>query len=79
MFLEHSFAFAHEAVRAWDVCFAPLMADKLWAERTGQAGSPCLLTKPQPVWRRVQSDPDTTGNSPNTAIQGHSPGLTAPR
>ncbi len=23
MVLEHSFAFAHEAVRTWDVCFAP--------------------------------------------------------
>ncbi len=32
MFLECSFAFTHEAVREWDVRFAPLMADTLWAK-----------------------------------------------
>jgi transposase-like protein len=38
MFLEGGFEFTHEAVRAWEARFAPLVADRLRAKRTGQAG-----------------------------------------
>src|SRR5687768_8888126 len=38
MFLHRGFAFTHEAVRAWEARFAPLLADKLRAKRKGQAG-----------------------------------------
>jgi putative transposase len=38
MFLERGFEFTHEAVRDWEVRFAPLMADQLRARRRGQAG-----------------------------------------
>ncbi len=38
MFLERGFEFTHEAVREWEARFAPLVADKLRAKRTGQAG-----------------------------------------
>src|ERR687886_626226 len=38
MFLERGFEFTHEAVREWEERFAPLVADKLRAKRTGQAG-----------------------------------------
>ena len=45
MFLERRFAFTHEAIREGDVRFAPLMADKLWAKRMGQADRSSMLTK----------------------------------
>ena len=38
VFLERGFEFTHEAVRDWEACFAPLVADKLRAKRKGQAG-----------------------------------------
>src|SRR6476646_4150921 len=38
MFLERGFEFTHEAVREWEVRFAPLLADKLRARRKGKAG-----------------------------------------
>jgi putative transposase len=38
MFLERGFAFTHEAVRDWEIRFAPLVADTLRAKRKGQAG-----------------------------------------
>jgi transposase-like protein len=38
MFLERGFEFTHEAVRAWERRFAPLLTDKLRAKRTGQTG-----------------------------------------
>jgi transposase-like protein len=39
MFLERGFAFTHEAVRDWEVRFAPLIADQLRTKRRGQAGT----------------------------------------
>ncbi len=38
MFLERGFAFTHEAVREWEVRFAPRVADTLRAKRKGQVG-----------------------------------------
>jgi hypothetical protein len=38
MFLEHGFAFTHEAVRDWEARFAPLIADHLRIKRQGQVG-----------------------------------------
>ncbi len=38
MFLERGFEFTLETVRDWEARFAPLLADKLRAKRTGQAG-----------------------------------------
>jgi putative transposase len=38
MFLERGFEFTHEAVREWEARFTPLVADKLRAKCTGQAG-----------------------------------------
>ena len=39
MFLERGFVFTHEAFRAWEVRFAPLLADQLRAKRRGQRGA----------------------------------------
>ncbi len=39
MFLPRGVVFTHEAVREWEVRFAPLLADRLRAKRRGQAGS----------------------------------------
>jgi putative transposase len=36
MFLERGFVFSHEAVRAWEARFAPLLAARLRAKRRGQ-------------------------------------------
>ena len=38
MFLARGFVFSHEAVREWETRFAPLLADRLRAERRGQGG-----------------------------------------
>jgi putative transposase len=38
MFLERGFTFTHEAVRAWETRFAPLLAKQLRTRRHGQAG-----------------------------------------
>jgi len=38
MFLERGFVFSHEAVRDWEVRFAPLLAAQLRAKRHGVAG-----------------------------------------
>ncbi len=38
MFLERGFESTHEAIRDWEVRFAPLIADQLRAKRRGQAG-----------------------------------------
>ena len=38
MFLERGFVFTHEAVREWEVRFAPLLAEELRAKRKGQSG-----------------------------------------
>jgi putative transposase len=38
MFLERGFVFTPEAVREWEARFAPLLAERLRAKRTGQAG-----------------------------------------
>jgi putative transposase len=38
MFLERGFVFTHEAVREWEARFAPLLAERLRANRQGQAG-----------------------------------------
>jgi putative transposase len=38
IFLERGFAFTHEAVRDWEVRFAPLLTGQLRARRHGQAG-----------------------------------------
>ena len=38
LFLERGFAFTHVAVREWEARFAPLVAEHLRANRTGQAG-----------------------------------------
>jgi hypothetical protein len=43
MFLERGFSFTHEAVRDWEVRFAPLMADQLPVKRRGQAGRSCYV------------------------------------
>src|SRR5438552_4690267 len=37
MFLVRGFAFTYEAVRDWEACFAPLIADQRRAKRRGQA------------------------------------------
>jgi putative transposase len=39
MFLVRGFVFSHEAVREWEVRFAPLLADRLRAKRRGRAGA----------------------------------------
>jgi len=39
MFLPRGFVFTHEAVRDWEARFAPLLADRLRAQRRGQAGT----------------------------------------
>jgi putative transposase len=39
MFLERGFTFSHEAVRDWEVRFAPLLTAQLRAKRRGTAGS----------------------------------------
>ena len=38
MFLDRGVAFTHEAVRAWEARFAPLLAEHLRAKRRGHAG-----------------------------------------
>jgi transposase-like protein len=38
MFLERGFEFTHEAVRAWEARFAPLIAEQVRGKRKGQAG-----------------------------------------
>jgi len=38
MFLTRSFAFTHEAVRDWEARFAPLLAERLRAQRRGRGG-----------------------------------------
>src|SRR5215207_1771329 len=38
MFLERGFVFTHEAVREWEERFAPLLAERLRANRRGKAG-----------------------------------------
>jgi putative transposase len=38
MFLERGFEFTHEAVRDWEARFAPLITQKLRAQRKGKAG-----------------------------------------
>lgn len=38
MFLERGFEFTHEAVRDWEVRFAPLITEQLRARRKGKAG-----------------------------------------
>jgi transposase-like protein len=38
MFLERGFVLTHEAVRAWETRFAPLIAEQLRIKRRGQAG-----------------------------------------
>ena len=38
MFLERSFAFSHETVRAWEALVAPLLTERLRARRKGKAG-----------------------------------------
>src|ERR687894_1888607 len=38
MFLERGFVFTHEAVRAWEERFAPLLTEHLRAKRRGKAG-----------------------------------------
>jgi len=38
IFLERGLVFTHEAVRAWEARFAPLLSDQLRAKRVGQAG-----------------------------------------
>lgn len=39
LFLERGFLFSHEAVRAWEERFAPLLAENLRAKRRGQGGA----------------------------------------
>ncbi len=39
MFLERGFVFSHEAVRAWEARFAPLITTRLQAKRRGQASA----------------------------------------
>jgi len=38
MFLKRGWEFTHEAVREWEMRFAPLLAEQLRAKRFGQAG-----------------------------------------
>jgi len=39
MFLERGFAFTHETIRDWETRFAPLLTDRLRAERRGHGGT----------------------------------------
>ena len=43
LLLQRGFEVTHETIRAWEVCFAPLLADQLRAKRRGQAGGSWYL------------------------------------
>ena len=45
LLLQRGFEVTHETIRAWEVRFAPLLADQLRAKRRGQAGGSWYLDK----------------------------------
>ena len=46
LLLQRGFEVTHETIRAWEVRFAPLLADQLRAKRRGQAGGSWYLDEP---------------------------------
>lgn len=66
IFLERSFVFTHETVRDWEKRFAPLIADRLWTKRRGQAGTSWYVDetyiKVHGKWRYLYRAIDGDGN-----------------
>jgi transposase-like protein len=75
MFLERGFEFTHEAVRAWEARFAPLVADKLRAKRKGQAGRSWHVDetyiKVAGVWNYLYRASDRDGNLVDSLLSDH--------
>jgi putative transposase len=75
MFLQRGFAFTHEAVRAWEERFAPLVADKLRAKRKGQAGRSWHVDETYirvgGVWKYLYRAIDREGNLVDSLLSEH--------
>jgi transposase-like protein len=75
MFLERGFAFTHEAVRAWEARFAPLVADKLRAKRRGQAGRSWHVDETYirvgGIWKYLYRAIDREGNLVDSMLSEH--------
>ena len=46
LLLQRGFEVTHETIRAWEVRFAPLLADQLRAKRRGRPAAPGTWTRP---------------------------------
>src|ERR671932_2100139 len=75
MFLERGFEFTHEAVRAWEARFAPLLADKLRAKRKGQAGRSWHVDETYirvgGAWKYLYRAIDRDGNLVDSLLSEH--------
>ncbi|HSH80570.1 MAG TPA: IS6 family transposase [Herpetosiphonaceae bacterium] len=75
MFLERGFEFTHEAVREWEARFAPLVAEKLRAERKGQAGRSWHIDETYirvgGVWKYLYRAIDRDGNLVDSMLSEH--------
>ncbi len=75
MCLEWGFAFTHEAVRAWEARFAPLVADKLRAKRKGQVGRAWHVDETYirvgGVWKYLYRAIDREGNLVDSRLSEH--------
>ena len=75
MFLERGFEFTHEAVRAWEARFAPLLTDQLRAKRKGQAGRSWhtdeTYIKVGGVWKYLYRAIDRDGNLIDSMLSEH--------
>ncbi|HSH82598.1 MAG TPA: IS6 family transposase [Herpetosiphonaceae bacterium] len=75
MFLERGFEFSHEAVRAWEVRFAPIVTDKLRAKCKGQAGRSWHVDETYirvgGVWKYLYRAIDRNGNLVDSMLSEH--------
>jgi transposase-like protein len=75
MFLERGFEFTHEAVRAWEARFAPLVADKVRAKRKGQVGRSWHVDETYirvgGVWKYLYRAIDREGNLVDSLLSEH--------
>ncbi len=75
MFLERGFEFTHEAVREWELRFAPLLTDQLRTKRKGQAGRSWhtdeTYIKVAGVWKYLYRAIDRDGNLVDSMLSEH--------
>ena len=75
MFLERGFEFTHEAVRAWEARFAPLIAEQVRGKRKGQAGRSWHVDetyiKVAGVWKYLYRAIDREGNLVDSLLSEH--------